>query len=85
VSAADVGFLATVQEAIRQLRRSKGSVEIDGGRIRLEFDGGILVTCGRCHISWRVGPSHYGQLAWWSCPSGCTRLTASAAQGRNDD
>jgi hypothetical protein len=71
VSEDDVASLATIQGAVRQVLRSKGHVDIDGGRIRLEFDGGIVVTCGHCHISWRVGRGHYGKLAWWSCPSGC--------------
>lgn len=71
MSDADAEQLARIQAAVRQVRRSRGRVDIEG-RIRLAFDGGIVATCHACQLSWRVGRRQYRQLAWWSCPNGCS-------------
>jgi hypothetical protein len=59
--------------AARRILRTRRDEHVPDAGINLSFDAGIIATCRRCHISWRVSRSHFEHVEWWACPSGCGR------------
>jgi hypothetical protein len=71
-SACDPALQQVVSAANRTLR-TKADTELVSQGIDLTFDAGIVATCRRCRISWRVSRNRFKQFEWWSCPSNCNR------------
>jgi hypothetical protein len=69
--------LEQVVAAARKTLRTKADAELVNEGIDLMFDAGIVATCRRCRLSWRVSRSRFQQLEWWACPSSCNRYALS--------
>jgi hypothetical protein len=63
--------LAVIRAAVKTLLRFERDVELPLQGIDLAFDAGVVATCRRCHLSWRVSRRHFSAPSWWSCPTGC--------------
>lgn len=65
--------LQQVVSAANRTLRTKADTELASHGIDLMFDAGIVATCRRCLISWRVSRKRFTQFEWWSCPGNCNR------------
>ena len=46
--------LAVVLGAVKTLLRVERDIELPAHGIDLAYDAGVVATCRRCHLSWRV-------------------------------
>jgi hypothetical protein len=70
-----------ISSAVRAVLRGQPVEEIPAHGINVMFDGGVLAVCRTCHISWEVSRRHFTNLAWWSCPHGCSAAPRETASG----
>jgi hypothetical protein len=63
--------LAVVLRAVKTLLRFERDIELPAHGIDLAYDAGVVATCRRCHLSWRVSRRNFSAPSWWSCPTGC--------------
>jgi hypothetical protein len=55
----------------RQLRHRRATEAVDQG-VDLVFECGIVATCRRCRLTWRVDGIRDSRTDWWLCPARCS-------------